>query len=176
MVTCHDFGGKVRKVDFHVRTRLKKLCVSLCVLVLFPASRAAYVPAAGNPGGQRELLVIMPGQVRTFEETVNDVFPADFVSMVIVCSSWGSVRIDMTATDPKIRWMGMAGLTHSSGMISFSVFSVGERTNLVDAAWIGDESVPFGIVWLISGILVAEKDDEGRPYPGPYEYRLIVSF
>jgi hypothetical protein len=118
----------------------------------------------------------MPGQVRTFEETVNDVFPADFVSKVIVCSSWGSVRIDMTATDPKIRWMGMAGLTHSSGMISFSVFSVGERTNLVDAAWIGDESVPFGIVWLISGILVAEKDDEGRPYPGPYEYRLIVSF
>lgn len=138
------------------------LGLSLLMLLALcpPASSSSAIDALAT--SSVELLI--PGTTRNLTVAQENDFPLGVNQMLIFVTGYGGVSISLSKQDTEGDLLVMSGVAISSaGVIPFIRFGR-TRVNLNAAIEIGNESFPFGIIWLSSWISPPVPEAPGNTY------------
>ncbi len=116
-----------------------------------------------------QIEILIPGMTRKVEITQNYSFPQDFGHFLILVMGYGGVSMTLSKTDTEGDFIIFTGAGISSaGIAPFLKFGTTSVT-LREAVEIGDQWLPYGLLWIVSWVDSPEQDL-------PSHYTLEFSF
>lgn len=149
----------------------KVLSLHVIRLIVFFILVSSHAPilAAEQQARTPRVEMITPGMTRTIEISQNDGPLEDMGHFLIGVVGYGALSITLRKIDTEGDLLFLAGAGMSAqGITPIFKFGITEVT-LKEAVEIGNESSPFGLLWILSWV------DSTVHHP-PYYYTLILSF